>query len=593
MTITTKLRNELRAVTFPQRRRARFGLQALANDALVRVGKPPRFEETYAEQWSRILGRSRDVLATLPAETGPRVLFGTMFGASFPTRAIDSIIAMALRMRGVKPWILACDMTLPGCEWNVYGTASPRTDGEETPAGKHGRHYHCKACMLKLDESHRLPGLDRVSLSAYTRPEDLPRAEALASEVALHELRDFTYRDLNVGEHAYASLLRALMRGVPKDDEPTRFIARRLLSSAILLVDAGDRLFDHLRPDRFVAGEVYLTAGPLCELARRRGIHVVVHGQPYRKQTVWLSHDESYHRALINEKNDRWRHFDMSPERVRVADEYLESKHFVARDYTTYHVDSIQDEAKIRAELGFDERPIVSLFTNVLWDAQLYYRFNVFPTMLDWLYETIRYFERRPDLQLAIRIHPAEAPGGLPTNQPLLPELERTFPTLPKNVALVRPESKVSSYVLGTMSSAALVYGARMGVELVMLGTPVVVAGEAFMRDKGFTLDPATREDYFAILERGASIQKPTAEERALARRWYYYYFFRMMMAFPFYAVERVGAEALVRLSFESLADLAPGRSPVLDLVCKGILDGKAAFEWDEFDGEVGARESA
>jgi hypothetical protein len=376
------------------------------------------------------------------------------------------------------------------------------------------------------------------------------------------------------------------MRGIPNDDEPTRFIARRLLTSAILLVDAGERLFDETRPDRFVAGEVYLTAGPLCELARKRGIHVVVHGQPYRKQTVWLSHDESYHRALINEKNDRWLKFDMSAPRTLIADDYLKSKHFVARDYTTYHVDSIQDEARIRTELGLDERPIISLFTNVLWDAQLYYRFNVFPTMLDWLFETIRFFEKRPDLQLVLRIHPAEAPGGLPTNQPLLPELEREFPTLPSNVKLVRPESKVSSYVLGTMSQAALVYGARMGVELVMLNTPVVVAGEAFMRGKGFTIDPATREEYFAVLEGGATIPKPTDEERELARRWYYFYFFRMMMPFPFYSVERIGQEALVRLSFESLGDLQPGRSPVLDLVCKGIVDGKSAFEWDEFDDE-------
>jgi hypothetical protein len=585
MTITTLLEAELRAVTYPLRRRTRFGLHALANDALSKIGKPPRFEETYAEQWSRILDRSQAELAQLPAATGPRVLFGTMFGASFPTRAIDSIIAMALRLRGVTPWILACDMALPGCEWNVFGTSPQPGARNEAQVGRHGREYACKACMVKLGESHALPGLERVSLSSFMQPDDASRALELAAGVELAELRDFSYAGINVGEHTYASLLRALMRGIPKNDEPTRVIARRLLRSAIMLVDAGKQLFDALRPDRFVAGEVYLTAGPLCELARQRGIHVVVHGQPYRKQTVWVSHDESYHRALINEKNDRWQKFEMSESRNQIADDYLKSKHFVARDYTTYHVDSIQDEAAIRAELGLDQRPIVSLFTNVLWDAQLYYRFNVFPTMLDWLYETIRHFEKRPDLQLVIRVHPAEAPGGLPTNQPLLPELEREFPTLPANVALVRPESKVSSYVLGTMSSAALVYGARMGVELVMLGTPVVVAGEAFMRGKGFTLDPATRDEYFAILERGGEIPKPTPEERALARRWYYYYFFRMMMPFPFYAVEKAGSEALVRLTFESLADLRPGRSPVLDLVCQGIVDGRAPFEWDEFDG--------
>jgi hypothetical protein len=584
MTLASNLRAELRALTFPVRRRARHRLHAIANDALVRSGRPPRFTETYGEQWQRIFERSREVLAAMPAAGAPRVLFCTMFGASYVTRAIDATLAMALRLRGAEPLILACDQGLPACEWNADGNGSSEMEPAGPATWRHGKTYDCRGCMVKLAESHTLPGIERVSFANYVTPEIAARARELARSVLLAELRGYVYRDVNVGEHAYAALLRVLLRGVPHDDERTRSIASRLLASAISLVDAGEIMFDELRPDRLVAGEVYLTAGPLCELARKRGIHVVVHGQPYRKETVWVSHGESHHRALINERNDRWESFAMTPERGHIADEYLKSKHFVARDYTTYHVDSIQDQDAIRKELGLDRRPIVSLYTNVLWDAQLYYRFNVFPNMLKWLFETIRFYGSRDDVQLVIRIHPMETPGGLPTNQPLLPELERTFPVLPSNVKVVRAESKVSSYVLGTMSQAALVYGARMGVELVMLGTPVVVAGEAFMRGKGFTVDPASREEYFDILARSATLPAPSAEERERARRWYYYYFFRMMMPFPFYKSDRVGKEAPTKLSFQSLADLLPGRSPVLDLVCRGIIDGQTPFEWDEFD---------
>jgi hypothetical protein len=439
--------------------------------------------------------------------------------------------------------------------------------------------------MVKLDESHSLPGLERLSLGAYTRPEDLPAALARAEGATLADLREHVYKDVSVGDHAYASLLRATLRGIPLDDERTRWLAKRYLASSMVLVDAGERLFQELRPDSFVAADgVYLLAGTLCELARKRGIHVVVHGPPYRKGTVWLSHHESYHRALINDKNDYWKSLEMTPERVKVAEEYLGSKHFVARDYTTYHVDSIKDEQAIRDELGLDSRPIVSIFTNVLWDAQLYYRFAIFSNMLEWLFETIRYYARRPDVQLVIRLHPAEAPGQLPTNQPLLPEVERAFPELPPNVKLVRPESKVSSYVLGAMSRAALVYGARVGVELVILGTPVVVAGEAFMRGKGFTRDPKTRDEYYELLDRSDKLEPVTDEERELARKWYYYYFFRLMMPFPFYEAYRNRSVTDSRITFESLADLLPGKSPVLDRVCQGIVDGKTRFEWDDFE---------
>jgi hypothetical protein len=510
-----------------------------------------------------------------------------MFGGTYTTRAIDAVLAMTLRLRGATPVILDCDGALPACEWNAYGNLNPPPGAFGSGQWRRAAGHGCRACALKLRESHTLPGIGHASLEDYAVPGDVERATEISSTVPLAGLRDFVFEDLPAGEHAYASLLKATLRGVPLDDERTLWMARRYLASAILMIERGERLFARICPERFVAADgVYVTAAPLCALAKKSGIHVVVHGTPYRKQTIWLSHHESYHRALINEKNTRWEELEMTPERTRIADEYLASKHLKARDYTSFHVDAIQDETEIRRNLSLDERPIVTLYTNILWDAQLYYRLNVFSNMLEWLFQTISYFETRNDLQLVIRLHPGEAPGAWPTHQPILPEIERKFPALPANVKVVRPESKVSSYVLGEMSRAALVYGARVGVELVMLGTPVVVAGEAFMRGKGFTLDPGSADEYFSLLGRLPDLEEPSKAAIERARKWYYYYFFRLMMPFPFYDLERDGA---ARLSFQSLADLLPGRSPGLDVVCRGILDGQTVFEWDEPEGRARA----
>jgi hypothetical protein len=577
-----KVLEELKAATFPVRRRARHRLQALANDALGAVGREGRFEEGYREQWRRIFARSPETLSAMPPPGAPRILFGSMFGAAHTTRPIDATLAMALRLRGATPIILDCDAGLPACEWNLFGNFEP-DPGEHAPETfRFARELPCRACTIALAETHSLEGIEHRSLREFSVPGDVEHATAVAAGISLAELRDFRYRDLPAGEHAYASLLKGTLRGVPLDDAKTLWMARRYLASVVLMIERGERLFAHLRPDRFVASDgVYVTSAPLCALARKLGVHVIVHGKPYRKRTIWLSHHESYHRALINARNDRWERFEMSPERARVADDYLSSKHFNARDYTSFHVNATTEHGQIRAELGLDERPIVSLYTNILWDAQLYYRLNVYANMLEWLFETVRFFEGRPDLQLVIRLHPGEAPGAWPTNQPILPELERRFPRLPDNVKVVRPESKVSSYALGTMSRAALVYGARVGVELVVLGTPVIVAGEAFMRGKGFTYDPASAEEYVALLGRVAELERPSEAERERARRWYYYYFFRLMMPFPFYDADH--SEAAV-LSFASLDELLPGRAPGLDVACRGILDGESPFEWDEFD---------
>jgi hypothetical protein len=586
MTLAQKFRHEIAALTFPARHSVKYRLHTLANDALERTGRERRLPESLSEQWRRILGRSPALLEG-PAPAGaPRILFGSVYGAVFITRATDAVLAAAVRLRGANVFVLSCDESLPACELNALGNGEP--DAGEFGSGdwRTARRAMCQTCMVLLGESHTLPGCEHVSLAAFARPGDVDAAHRLSAGVSLGELRDFVYGGIHVGEHAYSSLLRTTLRGVPVDDERTRFLARRLLAACIVLVDRAGRLFDHVRPDCYVAESgIYVSAGVYCEIARSRNVRVVVHGLPPRKGTVWLSHGMSYHQALIQAPNKHWEGLQMTGGRARTADEYLAQKHFVARDYASYHVDAVRDESKIREALGLDERPIISVYTNILWDAQLYYRFNVFSNMLEWLFETIRYYARRPDLQLVIRLHPAEAPGGLPTNQPLAPELDRAFPTLPENVRVVRPESKVSSYALGAMSSAALVYGARVGVELVMLGTPVIVAGEAFMRGKGFTFDPTTREEYFALLGRAHELPRVSEADRERARKWYYYYFFRLMMPFPFCDSEGQKGFAPSRLAFQSLEELLPGRSPVLDRACQGIMDGVTAFEWDEFEG--------
>ena len=82
------------------------------------------------------------------------------------------------------------------------------------------------------------------------------------------------------------------------------------------------------------------------------------------------------------------------------------------------------------------------MLTNVMWDAQLHYRANAFPNMLEWVIQTIRYFIGRPELQLLIRVHPAEIRGNLPSRQPLVAEIQREFPRLPRNVIVIRRRAR-------------------------------------------------------------------------------------------------------------------------------------------------------
>ncbi len=103
------------------------------------------------------------------------------------------------------------------------------------------------------------------------------------------------------------------------------------------------------------------------------------------------------------------------------------------------------------------------------------------------------------------------------------------------------------------------------------MGIPVVVAGEAWIKNKGLTFDAATPEDYFRILD-GLPLQRrlePEVVERAL--KYAYHFFFRRMIPLPF--LRKVNSNLFFTPDIGSVDELAAGRDRALDIVCEAVLE--------------------
>src|SRR5437762_8919034 len=198
--------------------------------------------------------------------------------------------------------------------------------------------------------------------------------------------------------------------------------------------------------------------------------------------------------------------------------------------------------------------------------------------MLEWLAHTCEYFAARPDLQLLIRVHPAEISGFPPSRQPILTELRNRLPRLAPNIIVVPPESGLSTYALMSMCNCAIIYGTKMGVELTSVGLPVIVAGEAWIRNKGLTHDASTPADYFRILEQLPFHERLGAGQLERARRYAYHFFFNRMIPLPF--IQPKAGYPIYRLKLERVDQLMPGQNQGLDTICDGIL-GKQPFVLD------------
>ncbi|MDP2730263.1 MAG: hypothetical protein Q8O55_07265, partial [Dehalococcoidales bacterium] len=182
------------------------------------------------------------------------------------------------------------------------------------------------------------------------------------------------------------------------------------------------------------------------------------------------------------------------------------------------------------------------------------------------------YFSRRPELQLLIRVHPAEIRGSLPSRQLVVDEIKKAFPELPENIFIIPPQSQISTYAAMMPCNAVIIYGTKTGVELTSMKIPVIVAGEAWVRNKGITMDASSMEDYLKILDRlplKQSLDEATVQR---ARKYAYHFFFRRMIPLEF--MEPTGGSPPYKMQLTGLRDLQPGNCRGLDIICEGILKG-------------------
>jgi hypothetical protein len=373
-----------------------------------------------------------------------------------------------------------------------------------------------------------------------------------------------------------AGALRFFARADLSDQAHSEPVLRRCLSAAIQTAIVTRRLLEaHSFESVCLNHGLYVPQGIVAEVARAHGCHVSTWNVAYRKQSFIFSHRETYHHTLMTEPVTEWEDLPWNAAREREVVDYLESRRRSGRDWIAFQARNPEENiASIRKDLNLDPaKPAIGMLTNVAWDAQLHYPANAFPDMLTWVKKTVAYFANRPDLQLIIRVHPAEVTGGIASRQPVVEEIGRAFPDLPGNVRVIPPESPISTYAVMDICNAVIIYGTKTGVELTSRGTPVIVAGEAWIRNKGLTIDVTSADDYFTTLDRLPLSSRMTDERVTRARKYAYHFFFRRMI--PVARVAPTGVkEPAFRLNVSRVEDLLPGRDSGLDTICDGILNG-------------------
>ena len=281
-----------------------------------------------------------------------------------------------------------------------------------------------------------------------------------------------------------------------------------------------------------------LEMGALYQVARYLDIPVVTYEFGEQRQRIWMAQNGEVMRQETDALWQARQNCPLTPgqwEQVRTLFASRQQASLWENFTRRWQGQPSQGGVQVRAVLGLDDRPVVLLPANVIGDSLTLGRQVFSQSMTEWLERTLQFFAGRPRVQLVVRIHPGERYTDGPSVADLV---KRVLPQLPDFIHLVKAEDPLNTYDLVEIADLGLVYTTTVGMEMAMSGVPVIVAGQTHYRGKGITLDPASWEAYYELLERSlANPEQARPSQLQVERAWHYAYsfFFEYPCPFPWH----------------------------------------------------------
>ncbi len=170
-----------------------------------------------------------------------------------------------------------------------------------------------------------------------------------------------------------------------------------------------------------------------------------------------------------------------------------------------------------RLSIPASDKPFVVIFSHVFADAPHCCINMLFRDYYDWLTQTLKHIVKIKAVNWLIKPHPSAKLYG---EDGLVESLvESAVSGLERNVFVFPKE--VSTSNLDQIAEAIVTVSGTAGIEFGCLGVPVILAGSPFYGNYGFTLDPASREEYFCLLDKIPAIPKLSAQQIMEAKVMY------------------------------------------------------------------------
>lgn len=459
----------------------------------------------------------------------------------------ETMIAHILRQKGFRPHFLVCDNAMEVCD--SYELQHKR--GEVCP--------QCHRDIKWFMELNRLP---------FTRYSDWIDVESIRNEAKAlindwnwsTDLQDLRVDGFPLGKLVRISLIRYLRRIRLAQDDEFRLQSLNFIESGLLTYRVMQKILQKPWAYLFMINGGFFPEAIMIESAKEKGMPFFTYERGLKKDYIMLCKNEKFIKFDIS-RLFKQREPLIEDEEKKIR-EYLEERKFGKKSVVNYWPEVLDDKDEIIKSLSLNlKKKIYVAFPNITWDSAVIDREIYFTSLWEWLQETIEFIRKRSDIQLIIRVHPAEVRLRQKSSERVADLIREKFPDLGENVKLVDADSPISSYSLIEMADKILVFTSTTGLEAAMMGKEVIVSARTHYRGMGFTIDPKDKNQYFQYLEKSPSINIREIMEKS--RRYAYTLFFDTHIPFESIAEEDMGN---FHYNINSLDELFEGAFPEVRL---------------------------
>lgn len=503
-----------------------------------------------------------------------RILIFSPYAARYHVLAYEGTIARACQLRGAQVEFLLCDGLLPECDmhWDSH------------PGNVTQRPLHiCTSCQSRVRRNFGFAEfqLPFTWLGQYLSEPERAEIYAWAQQLRPEEMAQAQFRGLSIGEWVLSSVV-TYFRQYPPDLRNWRVasVYRGFLYSGAMVAVGLNNYLDAVPVDAALQynGRQSLTRVAF-EVLRRRGIRELTHEYPFflRGHLMVKANARCWTNEPFLEFWRDWWDVPLTGEALAQCLRWLRRRRYGSGlPWHAFNRPYVEPVA-IHRELGLDPRKkLMALFTSstdeTAGDPEL---IGPFPSQAAWVEDVLAWIATRDDVQLIVRVHPHLAGNtGLGRATDEYGYYQRLKDSRPRNARIVMPDDVLNSYALMDAADVCLSYGSSVGLEMAMLGKPVVLASRGVYEDGAHVVKVGDRATLTSALEQSLR-PAPAREIRRDGFRLAWYYVFRFERPFPLVAMHGIMD---ARLTYQGPEALAPGKDEVLDRICGYLISNQPLF---------------